>query len=290
MKVRNTVLISFLSAMVLALCPFSVSASYSLSPDDLQDVKDFISENAVASTNIQTYSVTDSDVSGGRYRNADSYQLDDAYTLYYMFFDSYELYQPEVGFTALLADEARNYVIPYEEQDEAGLLYLTRDNKGELRFFMGTSSQKGMFDITQVEAVAEQLDGVTEIRLVKEVTSAINLVYLATEDEEYIVPYAKEHVMGFYPDLQFGEIYKASDFMDWVTYGFDWERYEANLNKMVAGSAVPEYIGYEITPVDLSSDVNIPLTLGISGLGFAAAGSLAVYGTKTLKKKKAQNS
>ncbi len=286
MKKSDTVLMTLVSTIALALCPLSASASYSLSPGDLQDVEDFISENADSSSDIQTYSVSGSNVSSGRYRNADSYQVEDAYAIYYLFFADHDLYQPEEGFTSLLAAEPNHYVIPYEEQDEAGLLYLTRDENGELKFFMGASSQNGAFDLTQVEAVTQQLDGATDVRLVSEVTSAINLVYIATEEEEYIVPYAQEHVMSFYPDLQFGAIYTAEEFMSWVSNAFDWSNFDGELN----GSGLPEYIGYEIEPADLSPDTNLPLTLGISGLGVVAAGSLAVYGVKTLKKKEEPNS
>ncbi len=289
MKCKMMLYTAFTSAILLSTCSLTAYAdatdTYTLSPEIQKAAEEcIVASSLYQDTGVATYAVSGGEVSGSS--EITSFDTSKGYSIYYMAFFSKDHYQAEEGFTSLLSETPDCYVIPYENEDEGGLLYLREAENGSLSYGSGECGQKGIFDLAQVESVAAQLDGVTEIRLVKEITSAINLVYIATEEGEYIVPYAQEHIMGFYPDLQFGEIYTADDFMSWVCNAFDWESRNSDSGEIYAGSALPEYVGYEITPVKPSSEANLPIRLGISGLGFVAAGSLAVYGTKTLKKKK----
>ncbi len=287
MKNKQMLCAFLTSILTISMCSISALAAenddYVLSPEIQKSAEEcIVASSLYQNSDVTAYAISGSDTAGGS--EITSFDTSKGYAIYYMAFFNKDRYQSDVGFTSLLSETPDSYVIPYENEDEGGLLYLREDENGALSYGGGECGQKGIFDLAQVETVAQQLDGVTEIRLIKEITSAINLVYIATEDEEYIVPYAQEHIMGFYPGLQFGEIYTAADFMDWVEYGFDWESRNADSDEIVYGSSLPEYVGYEITPVNLSSGANLPISFGISGLGFVVAGSLAVYGTKTLKK------
>ena len=91
----------------------------------------------------------------------------------------------------------------------------------------------------------------------------------------------------YYPsgNMHIGHTYTtvAAVFMNWVEYGFDW----AGFDPMADGSGVPNYIGYELTPVEMKKDLpDYVVPAGVSALSLAGAGALAFGGVKILKKKK----
>ncbi len=229
----------------------------------------------------QTFSLKDSAYDPS-YSDFSGYNVEDAYARYYFSIHRREKYASTGSFASMVSDSP-HYVVPYHNEYAEGLIYISEDKEGALKVTERVLSQKSIIQPEAIDDIAAQFEDVEDVRLVVDFIAGLQLVYVRTEAGEYLVPCASDVIDSYFTDLKRGAVYEAAEFMNWVEYGFDW----AGFDPMADGSGVPNYIGYELTPVEMKKDLpDYVVPAGVSALSLAGAGALAFGGVKRLKKKK----
>lgn len=279
MKRNAIALYALTSALLFSACTFPVHAAEqnacAISPEVQQKAEDML--DSMVQVQISSAATMDS------YSDFSGYDASKGYALYHFSFHSKDDYKTSGSFSAMLGENP-TYVIPYENENAEGLIYLSSDAQGALKFQKRVLDQKSVIDPEKIAETAAQLEDVVEVRLIREFMSDLQFAYVITETGEYVIPCSSGRVLSFFEGLNNGAVYTVEEFMNWVEYGFDWE----NFDGMANGSGLPNYIGYAITPVEhVSADMpDYVIPAGASMLGLAGAGCLTAVGVKLLKKEK----
>ncbi len=277
------------SAMLLSTGSFYASAYDSdavltMPKDAQQSAEAYLTalEHEKASSSVQTYGLTDA---SGDISDFSGYDLEQAYTVFTASMYSRTKYWENHSFSDMLSPSTV-YVIPYSNENCSGDIWMKESEEtGTLEFVKRTIGAPHSFEQEQVEDIVSSIDNVTEVKLVQDWLFNMNMIYITTDEEEYIVPCTFTGVNTFGEDITSGVLYTTEEFMTWVENGFDWENHDG----MTDGSGIPAYIGWKASPAETVQNSRISETAvlgGLSALSFAAAGGLTVCGVKSNSKKR----